>query len=384
MGDRLFGGGEGGLEELKDEFEEGKIQYAFARVTEPVSNLPKFVFIGWCGDGVPIVKKSLFNYHVSDVQRFFKGFHVAINARTIDDVDPAVILKKVKDSAGAKYSMQEARTPSVTIPPSSKGQQPPTKPVASNSFSRPAFNAPAIPPAIPPVNRVHEEQQLQRDQQLIKDREVRQLEAERLKQLEVEQERMSQLKLQEDTRIKQQQEQQRRNAERLEMERLELEQKEHLERQQREAEARLQQTEAKASQGLTAIVLYDYTPEESNEIALTEHELIVSIVQVDEGWWQGTNAKGESGLFPANYVEIQQSSISAEVPPSPHQQQPREPANQSATALYDYDAAEPNEISFTTGEVISDIVFVSEDWWQGTIHGISGLFPGNYVELIQM
>ena len=36
-----------------------------------------------------------------------KGFHVEITARSEVDVDPAVIMKKVQDSSGAKYSHQQ-------------------------------------------------------------------------------------------------------------------------------------------------------------------------------------------------------------------------------------------------------------------------------------
>jgi len=40
---------EGGLEELQEEFNESKIQYAFSKVIEPGSGLPKYVFISWVG-----------------------------------------------------------------------------------------------------------------------------------------------------------------------------------------------------------------------------------------------------------------------------------------------------------------------------------------------
>ena len=51
---------------------------------------------------------------------FFKGYHLHIQARCAEDVDPAEILKKVKDASGAKYSIhketavpEEAPTPVV-------------------------------------------------------------------------------------------------------------------------------------------------------------------------------------------------------------------------------------------------------------------------------
>ena len=113
--------GDGGLEELQEEFSDGRsvvslpaarlkvnssstprIQYAFARVIDPnvrsfhcasalrvdlrclfdtQSKLAKFVQINWCGDGVPVVKKGLFHTHSSAVARFLRGTHVVINAR---------------------------------------------------------------------------------------------------------------------------------------------------------------------------------------------------------------------------------------------------------------------------------------------------------------
>jgi len=45
------------------------------------TELPKFVQINWCGDGVPEAKKGLFHTHSSAVSRFFRGTHVVINAR---------------------------------------------------------------------------------------------------------------------------------------------------------------------------------------------------------------------------------------------------------------------------------------------------------------
>ncbi|GFR14011.1 drebrin-like protein B, partial [Trichonephila clavata] len=39
--------GDGGLEELVDELNSGKVMYAFCKVTCPNTGLPKFVFINW-------------------------------------------------------------------------------------------------------------------------------------------------------------------------------------------------------------------------------------------------------------------------------------------------------------------------------------------------
>ncbi|ORX81727.1 hypothetical protein BCR32DRAFT_293101 [Anaeromyces robustus] len=96
-----------GLEKLCDEFDEEEYQYAFARVTDPNSKLPRFVFISWCGESVPFTKKGMYNTFTNDVLKYFSGFHIHINARSKFDVDPDEILKKVKSCSGANYSFHQ-------------------------------------------------------------------------------------------------------------------------------------------------------------------------------------------------------------------------------------------------------------------------------------
>jgi drebrin-like protein len=69
---------------------------------------------------------------------------------------------------------------------------------------------------------------------------------------------------------------------------------------------------------------------------------------VDEDWWMGENARGQTGLFPANYVELVEddngpSNAAANVNPMPSGPAAGPPggsqAGPTATALYDYEAA---------------------------------------------
>jgi len=98
--------------------------------------------------------------------------------------------------------------------------------------------------------------------------------------------------------------------------------------------------------------MYDYEKAEGNEIDLVEGQYVTNIDMVDEDWWMGTNHLGETGLFPSNYVEVVEE---AEHPTAAPASQAPEPAARSvpsapapaaagptATALYDYEAAEDN------------------------------------------
>ncbi|KAF8783085.1 Src substrate protein p85 like protein [Argiope bruennichi] len=55
----------------------------------------------------------------------------------------------------------------------------------------------------------------------------------------------------------------------------------------------------------------------------------------------------------------------------------------SAVALYDYQAADSDEISFDPDDIITNIEMIDEGWWRGECRGQIGLFPSNYVQLLQ-
>ncbi|GJN72887.1 hypothetical protein PLIIFM63780_006953 [Purpureocillium lilacinum] len=147
--------------------------------------------------------------------------------------------------------------------------------------------------------------------------------------------------------------------------------------------------------GKRAVIQYDYEKGEDNEIDLVEGEYVTNIDMVDEDWWMGTNSRGESGLFPSNYVELVEDDsheaaapapppapVAAQAPvPAAPEPEPAAGAGPTATALYDYEAAEDNELSFPEDAKITNLEFPDEDWWFGHFNGQSGLFPANYVQL---
>jgi drebrin-like protein len=116
---------------------------------------------------------------------------------------------------------------------------------------------------------------------------------------------------------------------------------------------------AAPSAGKKAVVQYDYEKAEDNEIELKEGELVTHIEMVDEDWWMGRNAAGDTGLFPSNYVEIfegeppaQEAERAASPPSAPALVQ----YGATATAEYEYEAVEDNELSFPEGAKILNVV----------------------------
>jgi len=77
----LFIPGSEGLDELKEELNANKIMYAFLRVIDPKTSLPKFVFLHWQGESAAGTRKGMCATHLSDIEKYFHGAHVTINAR---------------------------------------------------------------------------------------------------------------------------------------------------------------------------------------------------------------------------------------------------------------------------------------------------------------
>lgn len=115
---KVLSTGDGGLEELQEDLSSGKILYAYVKIIDPNTKLPKFVFINWQGEGVPEQKKGGCASHVRDVQNVLRGAHVTINARTEDDIDEETVVQKVSKASGANYSFhKEQQKPQPAITP---------------------------------------------------------------------------------------------------------------------------------------------------------------------------------------------------------------------------------------------------------------------------
>ncbi|KAM9410329.1 intersectin-2b isoform 2-T2 [Pholidichthys leucotaenia] len=116
------------------------------------------------------------------------------------------------------------------------------------------------------------------------------------------------------------------------------------------------------------------TPE---HLSLENGQLILIISKDVSGWWlgelQARGKKRQKGWFPASHVKILESSGGKSTPaPQPVCQ---------VIAVYDYTAANKDEMSFSKGQMINVLDKSNPDWWKGEFNGSSGLFPTNYVQM---
>ena len=103
---KLQGTGEDGLVELIEDFNPSKVQYAFLKVEDPKTSLPKFVLINWQGETVPGSRKGSSALHLRDVEKFFVGHHVTMTVRNEDELDMEQIMEKVAKSSSTTYNFK--------------------------------------------------------------------------------------------------------------------------------------------------------------------------------------------------------------------------------------------------------------------------------------
>lgn len=110
---KLQSTGEGELVDLIDEFSDGRIQFAYVKVKDSNTGLPKNALVAWCGEGVPERTKGYFTSHLTAVAKLLHGYHVQITARSDRDLTPEGIIQKVADASGSKYSSSTTAPPPI-------------------------------------------------------------------------------------------------------------------------------------------------------------------------------------------------------------------------------------------------------------------------------
>uniref|UniRef100_A0A3P8VHF0 Drebrin-like b n=1 Tax=Cynoglossus semilaevis TaxID=244447 RepID=A0A3P8VHF0_CYNSE len=413
---RLAEKGDGGLEELVEELNSGKVMYAFCRVEDPNSGLPKYVLINWTGEGVNDARKGLCANHVSSMANFLKGAHVTINARAEEDVEPEVIVQKVAKASGANYSFHKEG--------SSRFQDSgPQGPVGSVYQKTNAMSE------IRKTNKDTFWAQAERDEEKRRQEERHKADEERQK---LERERKDReakeaaLREKRDKEKSSQIDQQKKYQQQLEAENKEQE------KQRWEAASLISQRAMNPremfKQRERGIIPSDsdvppaapaspqpgrlqspFFSKQANEFerssspqrqaspvpadsaspvraAEPDVEDGQTKCEYDEQEVPPQDQGKEEAPSSDTYVPETSCDVSDQMGENNMNETPEEESTVKgicARALYDYQAADDTEISFDPDEIITGIEMIDEGWWRGYgTDGHFGMFPANYVELI--
>ncbi|XP_019221561.1 drebrin-like b isoform X5 [Oreochromis niloticus] len=375
---RLAEKGDGGLEELVEELNSGKVMYAFCRVQDPNSGLPKYVLINWTGEGVKDARKGICANHVSAMSNFLKGAHVTINARAEEDVEPESIMQKVAKASGANYSFHKEA--------SSRFQDSgPQGPVGSVYQKTNAMSE------IRKTNKDNFWAQAEKEEEKRRQEERRKAEEER-KHLERERK---------DREAKEAAMREKRDKERSSQ----IDQQKKYQQQQ-EAESREQEKprwEAASLISQRAVNPREMFKQRERGITPSDSDVPPAAPASPQPEPDGDDDDGpsrceydEQDAAPQEQQEEAPTANSCvteplyEDPPQAEETNTYEVTAEEtsdrgicARALYDYQAADDTEISFDPDDIITGIEMIDEGWWRGYgPDGHFGMFPANYVELM--
>ncbi|KAG6937918.1 cortactin, partial [Chelydra serpentina] len=125
----------------------------------------------------------------------------------------------------------------------------------------------------------------------------------------------------------------------------------------------------------------DATYKNSSTIYSTVHEP-ESSYKAEESDYQEAVSQRESEYDPETVYEVAGAGDIYQAEENTYDEYENE-LGITAIALYDYQAAGDDEISFDPDDIITNIEMIDDGWWRGVCKGRYGLFPANYVELRQ-
>ncbi|XP_029412597.1 SH3 domain-containing protein 19 isoform X2 [Nannospalax galili] len=130
-----------------------------------------------------------------------------------------------------------------------------------------------------------------------------------------------------------------------------------------------------------AVVLHDFPAEQVDDLNLTTGETVYLLEKVDAEWYRG-RCRNQTGIFPASYVRVivgipegrngKRESFSSHSAKGPR-----------CVARFEYIGDQKDELSFSEGEIIILKEYVNEEWARGEIQDRTGIFPLNFVELVE-
>ncbi|XP_030851209.1 SH3 domain-containing kinase-binding protein 1 isoform X4 [Strongylocentrotus purpuratus] len=176
-----------------------------------------------------------------------------------------------------------------------------------------------------------------------------------------------------------------------------------------------------------AVVEFDYDAVNGDELTLHKGAIIKNINMMEGGWWEG-EVHGKRGMFPDNFVKViekpspasTQKPVVAAAPPASSTSsslsssssmkshgpgvangdvslgntemgdeakvKKREGGSKKrkmrAKVTFSYSPQNEDELELVVNETVEVVDQPEEGWWEGVIKGKSGLFPSNFVTMV--
>ncbi|XP_036068056.1 SH3 domain-containing protein 19 isoform X2 [Oryzias melastigma] len=135
----------------------------------------------------------------------------------------------------------------------------------------------------------------------------------------------------------------------------------------------------KDSYGLKVKAIYDFQPQNPEELTLRAGDVVTGVEQADHQWYRGT-CRGSTGFFPVSYAEVLSSPL---IPEKKEKPLPAPVSGPRCVARFDFEGEHSDELTFFEGDVIQLHEYVGEEWARGQVGASVGIFPLNFVEVVE-
>ncbi|NWX82118.1 SH319 protein, partial [Nothoprocta pentlandii] len=138
---------------------------------------------------------------------------------------------------------------------------------------------------------------------------------------------------------------------------------------------------ASVTNGPHAVVLHNFPAEHAEDLELRSGDTVCLLEKIDAEWYRG-KCGNLTGIFPANFVKVvidvpEENNRKKILCASHCVKGPR------CVARFEYIGDQKDELSFSEGETIILKEYVNDEWAKGELRGTSGIFPLNFVEVIE-
>jgi len=139
----------------------------------------------------------------------------------------------------------------------------------------------------------------------------------------------------------------------------------------------------RSSSGRRCRARFSYLPACNDELKLEVDDVIEILSEVEDGWWKGKLAD-KVGVFPSNFVEEIVDTQTAGTR-KPRISSREETMKEMCRVLFPYEAANEDELTLKEGDLVTLLSREVPDqgWWRGELRGKVGVFPDNFVEVVQ-
>lgn len=120
----------------------------------------------------------------------------------------------------------------------------------------------------------------------------------------------------------------------------------------------------------------DFHPAQAGDLGFARGDFIIGLNPVDDAWWCG-EVFGKKGIFPLNFVwKVNEDIIEVE-------DTAEKPVCMKGRVRMSLRAQLPEELDLYAGDVVNITHVVDKDWYRGESNGSTGIFPCDFVDIIE-